>query len=336
MKSAMNKIKLTAYLDFILSPFYYSAAERVITAANRVIAIAEQAVAARQSELLNKASEILCKLELPRRYEQVSIYFEGVSTQNFGKGNDDDALNLLKTIRDDCQPVIKARSYITAGSIFLRNDNPSEAYKLYMEASRAGASVGDHYATFLSATNMATVLSMEGDHAGSLALLKAERLRAEWIKHIFPGLYLSYINSLSYELCLKGELAEARRLIEIPLASSIATEFPEFVDTKNDIELRISQLAVRRHAPTSKQIHKPVDSNVKNIQNYIQPSTGSTPLTDTPARVIDFPSHAIPQYIPEDATLPERQQLLSIVYDRRTTKTELGLMLLAYKQANAK
>jgi tetratricopeptide (TPR) repeat protein len=241
MKSARHTLA-NKVLKLIMSPVC-TAAER-LNAAKRVITIADQAVPNRQGEVLVEASKLLDTLELPRQYEPVCQYYRALAIASFGKGNDNEALRLLKTLSHRASDSLNARCYLSAGTILLRNGDLNEARRLYAEATRACLITDNQYIAFLISLNLAMVSSLEGNNRDCLKILELERQRAMLIKSVSPVAYLTYLNTFAVEKCEAGHIIEALSLIREPLASPFAATYPEWEETYNETAAK-SRLASR-------------------------------------------------------------------------------------------
>jgi hypothetical protein len=84
----------------------------------------------------------------------------------------------------------------------------------------------------------AVINSEDGNHRGALALLENLFPFAHATRSSQPHVYYDYMNSLAVELCEVGRLEEAKNVSQIVLASPFAHAYPEWRETREDIELR--------------------------------------------------------------------------------------------------
>jgi len=158
---------------------------------------------------------------------------------------------------------------------------------------------------------VAVISSEDGNHRGALAILENLFSLAHAMRLAQPHVYYDYMNSLAVELGEVGRLEEARNVSGIVLASPYASAYPEWRDTREEIELRglrasRSTVAVsqrRREAKNLRSIHrrpadvKPVSQNSFEAKNLIRlpvPEHGEslaavrTSPASEPARVLSM------------------------------------------------
>src|SRR4029077_3907719 len=133
----------------------------------------------------------------------------------------------------------------------------------------------------------------EGNHRGALALLESLFPLANSMRSSQPHVYHDYLNSLAVELCEAGRLEEAKNVSQIVLASPYASAYPEWRDTREEIELRglrasRSTVAVRRRSSEAKNLRsirgRPADvrqvsqsnSEAKNLIRLPLPEHGES------------------------------------------------------------
>jgi hypothetical protein len=86
---------------------------------------------------------------------------------------------------------------------------------------------------------MAAVINgLEGNHRRAVVLLENLFPLANTVRSSQPHLYYDYMNSLAVELCEVGRMEEAKNVSRIVLASPFADAYPEWRETRDEIELR--------------------------------------------------------------------------------------------------
>ncbi|MEK6286622.1 MAG: hypothetical protein AABO57_12855 [Acidobacteriota bacterium] len=119
------------------------------------------------------------------------------------------------------------------------SDNRTATF-FYREAMRIGAR-DDAFApaTLCFASWMtAVVKAMEGDHRGALADLESMFPLVRLASSVQPYAYYEYLNTLAVELTEAGRLEEARNASRIVLASPFASAYPEWRETRDEIQLK--------------------------------------------------------------------------------------------------
>ncbi|HSO74913.1 MAG TPA: hypothetical protein VLU47_08745 [Blastocatellia bacterium] len=202
--------------------------------------MAEHAHAFRQMDALEQVSQFLVSGVLPRQYQWVGRYYQAVCIQRIGHGDVEGAVGLLERVAANAPPRYRARAMISlAANLRHRCDNQS-ALSLYGEAARFASrnNISDAYAT-LGTHKMAAVIKSENEnHRGALSHLEDLFPLAQIMRRAQPHLYYDYMNSLAVELCEVGRLEEAKNVSRIVLASPFAHAYPEWRETREEIELR--------------------------------------------------------------------------------------------------
>jgi hypothetical protein len=159
----------------------------------------------------------------------------------------------------------------------------------------------------------AVINSKEGNHGDAVGLLENIFPLARQMRSWQPHVYHDYLNSLAVELCEVGRLEEARNISQIVLASPLAPAYPEWRETRDEIELR-GWRASRSVVAVTQSISEPENDGTQRkvaaeacptaaqetpeVRNVVNLPTARldfrrAPLaaeTQPPARVIEFPS----------------------------------------------
>ncbi|MFY9608021.1 MAG: hypothetical protein WAU45_05320 [Blastocatellia bacterium] len=207
---------------------------------DRLVVMAEHAHAFRQMEVLEEVSHLLVSGLLPRQYEPIGRYYQAVCIQRFGRGDVERAEGLLERVAANAPLRYRARAMISlAANLRHKCDNES-ALTLYCEAARFASrnNISDAYAALGTHKMVAVINSENENHRGALSLLENLFPLAQMMRWAQPHLYYDYLNSFAVELCEVGRLEEARNASQIVLASPFAPAYPEWHETRAEIELR--------------------------------------------------------------------------------------------------
>ncbi|MEK6322793.1 MAG: hypothetical protein AABN33_14045 [Acidobacteriota bacterium] len=237
-----TKISYGGFYQLIASGLITSAHKKQVfrESGDRLVVLAEQAHAFRQLDTLEQVSQILVTLPLPRQYEAVGRYYQALCIHRFGRGDVERAAHLLERVAQEAPPRYRAKVMLSMGSMFVRMGDNQTALSLYREASRCASRsvVYDPYDTIHAQRMVAVISSEDGNHRHGLALLENLLPVAHSMRLLQPHVYYDYMNSLAVELCEVGRLEEAKNVSKIVLASPFAGAYPEWRETREDIELR--------------------------------------------------------------------------------------------------
>lgn len=206
---------------------------------DKLVVMAEHAHAFRRIDVLDQVSQILQRLPLPRQYAPVGRYYQALCIHDFGRGDVEKAASVVERVMGGVSPRYKAKAMLSLGSMFVRMGDNQSAMSLFLEALSPNANKWeDPLTTITTLRTMAVLRSMDGDHRGALSDLEdifpAVRMVGPW----YPHLKYDYMNSLAVELCEVGRLEEAKNVSQIVLASPFARAYPEWRETREEIELR--------------------------------------------------------------------------------------------------
>ena len=234
---------------------------------DKLIVLAEHAHAVRQMDMLEQVSQILSSLGLPRRYEAIAQYYQALCIHKFGHGNHEEAVRLLDSVASHAPIWYRLRAIQSLAGNFCRKGDYQIALSGYKEAQRFAMLNGlyDPYSIVGTRKMIAAINGVDGNHRGALALLESLFPLAHHIRSSQPHVYYDYMNSLAVELGEVGRLEEAENVSRIVLASPYAGAYPEWRDTRDEIQLR------GRRASRSTVAFSQITSEVKN-----PPRSGST------------------------------------------------------------
>ncbi len=191
-------------------------------------------------DTLGGVSQILVSLPFPQQYEAVGRYYQAVCTQNLGRGDVQHASSLLERVAENAPTRYRVRALISLGANSYRQSENRSALSLYYEASRFALSDGvyDPYATITAQRMVGVINGLEGNHRGAVGLLENLFPLAHAMRSVRPHVYYDFMNSFAVELCEAGRLEEAKNVSQIVLASPLAHAYPEWRETREEIELR--------------------------------------------------------------------------------------------------
>ncbi|MEK6302676.1 MAG: hypothetical protein AABO41_18345, partial [Acidobacteriota bacterium] len=207
---------------------------------DRLVFLAENAHAFRQMDALERVSQILVSLPLRQQFEAVGRYYQAVCTQRFGRGDVQHSSTLLERVAESAPTRYRVRAIISLGANSYRQCDNRSALSLYYEASRLALRDGvyDPYATLTAQRMVGAIQGLEGNHRDAVRVLENLYPVAHAMRCVQPHVYFDYMNSLAVELCEVGRLEEAKNVSRIVLASPFATAYPEWRETREEIELR--------------------------------------------------------------------------------------------------
>jgi tetratricopeptide (TPR) repeat protein len=205
-----------------------------------LVVLAEHAYAFRHMEALEQMSQILVNSRLPRQYEAVGQYYGALCVQRLGRGDIERALSLFERVAESATPKYRVRAMISLGANWRYQSDNQSALSFYGEAGRIAshARLRDPFAIIPTQKMVAVIASEDGNHLGALTLLENLFPLAHALRSSQPDVYYDYMNSLAVELCEVGRLEEAKNVSQIALASPFARAYPEWRETRNEIEWR--------------------------------------------------------------------------------------------------
>ena len=206
---------------------------------DRLVMLAEQSYAFRQLDALEQVSQLLLKLPRSLEYETVGRYYQALSVQRFGRGDIKQAVRTLEYVVENASPTYRAKAMQSLGTNSCYRGDYQSALSLYREAARfaSRSNIYDAYATLGSQKMAAVINGLEGNHRGAVALLENLLPPAQSVRSSQPHVYYDYLNSLAVELCEVGRFEEARNISHIVVASPFACAYPEWRETREEIEL---------------------------------------------------------------------------------------------------
>ena len=221
----------------------------------KLVGLAEQAHAFRRMDIVEAASQALIGLTGSRDLEYVGMYYKGACIQRQEKGDLDQAARLLEEVAENGPPGYRMRALISLGlNAIIRAD-----YRTALSFNREALNLNSRnrlldYTTVVRVHNeLSLINSLQGNHVGALAILSSALPIATSIRKAHPHLYFDTLNNLAVDLNEVGRHEEATRASALALASPFATSYPEWHETRNDIEIAKRSRASRTSVAIGQQ-----------------------------------------------------------------------------------
>jgi tetratricopeptide (TPR) repeat protein len=213
----------------------YDSRKLFTTLANRFTSLAEHYYVSRDFESLEEASSVLINLPLAEA-QQIGLYYQ--SFIKYRKGQKKEAQTQIEKIAGGSLSAYQARALQTLGSFHYYQGKVDEALKLYRDAShRALSERGSNLlANLMASLNTCHIISDLGDHQRSLSKLESLWPLVRQIAQASPLCFYAYHNALAVEFSELGHIREAESAISIALSSPFASAYPEWSETREEVE----------------------------------------------------------------------------------------------------
>lgn len=225
------------------------------TLANQLIAFAEHAYIVRNLPALEEVSHILMNLPVDAA-QQIGTYYYALAINR--KGQRDLAETLLGKLADDGPFTYRARAIQSLGGNLHDKGKLDEALRLQREALRAASEENaDGLQTMLKAHfEIAIIRSLDGDHNGALSHFEKLWPIVNHIAKQNPFYFYLYHNAVAVELGEVGRVEEAEVACKLALASPFASAYPEWAETRQELEAKrrsaTSSIVAQDHPPEAK------------------------------------------------------------------------------------
>jgi tetratricopeptide (TPR) repeat protein len=222
------------YQELLFSSLAHSASttEGFQRLGHQLAAVARRAWAAKDLETVEQASQRMLSLPIADQLESVAQYYQALCS--WRRGDTENARQSLERVVDGAPPAYRARALQIIGLTYHNSGEIDAALPFYIMAGSDAAKVD--LATLVESQRMTAVIrSIHGDHKQALADLESLFSPIRAISRYFPVLYYELLNSLAVELSEVGRLAEAEAALSIALASSFASAYPEWTETRDEI-----------------------------------------------------------------------------------------------------
>jgi tetratricopeptide (TPR) repeat protein len=267
----------------------------LIQVGNQLIDLAERAYGSRELNRLAELTQTLLALPLPSQYRSAAEYFRGLELLR--RDDISGAKSLLEHVASEPRHPYTARAILSLGVVFQRLGDLESALKLYLEARHCSISSieVDLLTGVLVQKNLVVFKSMQGDHPGALADLERMAPFAETIGKHHPYVYYDYQNSFAVEYGELGLLDEAERAARIAVSSSLASAYPEWLQTFNDLTIKTSRSprsAILVRQPLTEDPHHENDENHNvfhlSFNDRLDETDPGRPQRGKQARVLSF------------------------------------------------
>ena len=192
--------------------------------ARRLIRLAELAYGARNYDALSDVTAALACLSY-QLAQDAAAYYRAVLMKR--AGHSDVAERLLSSI-------ITPRATLTLATIYETKGQWAEAARLHLDVMRSTKD-SDGFAFVGASLQLATIRSVEGDHAGSLASFESLWPSVKAIVKTHAYLYPLWCNALAVEFAELGRIEEARAASDVAIASPLAPVYPEWRETAAEV-----------------------------------------------------------------------------------------------------
>jgi tetratricopeptide (TPR) repeat protein len=211
--------------------------ETFVKLTNELIRFAEQALVIRDINALSEVSQVLMNLPVEAARQIGTYYFALAMYRN---GQKDEADSLTEKIADNAPSTYRARAIQTLGANRHADGKLDEALRFQLEALRAAA---DNKATGLQTALMARweisiIKSLDGDHKGALSDLEGLTPLVNLVSKQTPFYFYFYCNDLAVVLGELGYIGEAQKTVDIALASPYAPLYPNWGETRHELEAK--------------------------------------------------------------------------------------------------
>jgi hypothetical protein len=232
--------------------------------AGRLIRSSEHAYSLRDTDALEEVSLLLMSLPIAGA-RQIGLYYHGLAAKR--SGQTDRAYALLLQVADNAPSSYRARAIQSLGMIHQDSGQLDDALRFQLEALRAASSRdGRDLLTILMAhLEISHAYSDKGDHKGALAILENVSPLVHAVAKNHPLYFYGFHNELSIELAELGRIDEAQAALAIALGSPYAHAYPEWSETRDEIEARrasatpsiVAVACAPETAPSTRSQNKP-------------------------------------------------------------------------------
>ena len=201
----------------------------------RLVAIADHTHFARQMNAVEQASQLMLALPISKELKAIARYYQAVCIKR--EGDFDGARRLLERVAEEAPPKFRARAILTIGATYYERGEAEAALPFYLAAGKAARDC-DLSTLARSQKMIAVVRSIHGDHKQALADLERLFPMVRALSKYYPAFYYEFLNSLAVELGEVGRINEAKAASAIALASPFASAYPEFAETRDELEAK--------------------------------------------------------------------------------------------------
>jgi tetratricopeptide (TPR) repeat protein len=197
----------------------------------------EHAYILRDVDALEEASRVLMNLPVEAA-RQIGLYYHALAINR--KGQRDEAETLLQAVAENAPVTYRARAIQTLGTNYNDEGWFDEALRFQVEAFRMASdrTAQGSQTALMAHLEISHVRSDIGDHKGALAILENVSPLVHIVAEQKPFYFYLYHNELAIELGELGRIAEAKAALEIALASPYAPAYPNWGETRQELEAK--------------------------------------------------------------------------------------------------
>ena len=186
-------------------------------------------------DVVELASQIMLALPLSSQLRNVARHYQALCAKR--KGDYEGARYLLERVVEEATPEYRARALQVIGLTYHACGEINDALSFYLTAGKTAIDCAP--LTLAQSQQMiAVVRSLHGDHRQALNDLERLYPLARAIGKHYPAFYYDYLNSLAVEMGEVGRIEEARNVCRITLASPLAAAYPNWLETRDEIEAK--------------------------------------------------------------------------------------------------
>ena len=174
-------------------------------------------------------------LPIPDELRNVGLYYQANSLSRQRDFNR--ARQILESIVEKATPAYRASALQCIGATYFESGKPDEALPFYVAAGKIAADC-DLVTAVESQKMIAVVRSIHGDNKQAFALLEKLFPLVRALGKYYPVTYYDFLNSLAVELGEVGRINEAKAACSIALASPFAPAYPEWTETRDELEAK--------------------------------------------------------------------------------------------------
>ncbi len=224
----------------------------------RLAAITRHALLSRQMDVVEQVSRIMLALPISDELRNLGLYYQAISLNR--QKDFDQARQLLESIIEKATPAYRARALQCIGATYFESGQPDAAMPFYLAAGKI-ASDKDPLTFVEAALQIAIIKSIHGDHNQALEDIEKLFPLIRVIGKHYPVAYYDFLNSLAVELGEVGRVNEAKAACSIALASPFAPAYPEWTETRGELEAKRTSatpsVIAFNQAPEAKPAPKP-------------------------------------------------------------------------------
>jgi tetratricopeptide (TPR) repeat protein len=177
-------------------------------------------------------------LEVSPQSEPLARYFQALALNQQGKGVRDEAIKIYNELTSTNLSYIKSAAFLALGVESYRVGDYKEA--LYHIKQSSEYNFNAALTAVTCEALKAAIYSAKGEYENSFAIYHKALPRILAFGKVFPVFMNTELNNLAYDLNQLGRTQEASQIINQVVASPSAYKFPEWLETKQEIDDRLA------------------------------------------------------------------------------------------------